>query len=157
MNFGAPIFLLNMLYYLHQHHQPLEHLDCVEYYSGAGVIAQSFVEQGLLSRTFDVLDKPTQEDATTPEGFLNSMFLSMSLKSLDAGGSLGHWGTVCSTWVFMSRSSTGRSAERPEGFANSECVAIGNCQVARMALILAYFIATLRHWILLSEPLTRPH
>lgn len=153
LHFGVPMILLNVLFYIHQHHQPIQNLDCVEFYSGIGVIAESFQEAGLRSRTFDIGAHRVQQDATSPEGFLNQMYLAMSTKELYQGGGISHWATVCSSWVFMSRDSTGRSSERPEGYQSRPCVAIGNCQVSRMCLILAFFAATLRHWIL-EQPAT---
>ncbi len=48
----------------------------------------------------------------------------------------------------MSRDTTGRSYERPEGFHRRPVVSAGNCQVARMCLVLMLLIASRKRWML---------
>ena len=64
------------------------------------------------------------------EGFLTALWMCMGMKV----GGLCHWGTVCSSWVFMSRSSSGRTAGHPWGLAldAGSSSRLGNIMVARM-------------------------
>ena len=48
----------------------------------------------------------------------------------------------------MSRDTTGRSMEHPEGHRRRPVVSEGNCQVARMVLILMLMVAGNKHWLL---------
>ncbi|CAJ1335972.1 unnamed protein product, partial [Effrenium voratum] len=54
---------------------------------------------------------------------------------------------VCSTWVFLSRSSTGRSAARPLGWTSRECV-------AGRVLVLLLIAHSIQVWWVLEQPLS---
>ena len=63
------------------------------------------------------------------------------------GGS--HRGTVCSSWVFLIRNSTGRTVSNIRGYTkDSQAVRQGNIQVARMALALLLLQVKGTAWIL---------
>ena len=54
---------------------------------------------------------------------------------LVVGGFSWH-GVVCSTWIVLSRASTGRSDVRPLGNRSQNCVAQGNLMVSRATLMI---------------------
>lgn len=60
----------------------------------------------------------------------------------EANGHFVKWsGLKCSTWVSISRPSTGRSFFAPEGNQERKCVAEGNQMAARCALVCALVFA----------------
>ena len=63
-------------------------------------------------------------------------------------GSLNHWGTVCSSWLWISRGTTGRSGWNPEGDRRSNSTRIGNCMVTRMTLMLFVLVSKKCLWVL---------
>ena len=144
LRMGFPMVLFNLLLVLNNVVPHMEQsLDMVEYYSGVGAIADAFRSHGYSSAEWDIKYSSTMHNACEPEGMANQLLLAQQLKV----GGLAHWATVCSTWVFVSRSSTGRSMTSPEGNEKQECVRIGNCQCARMCLTIMLLIACNKHWI----------
>ena len=145
LKLGMPMVMLNMMFSIAMQFPNLaQDLDMVEFYSGKGVVANAFRSSSFKAAKFDINRDRLFEDACTPEGFMTQLALAMRLK---VGQSLAHWGTMCSSWVFMSRSATGRSELRVMGDQQCRIVREGNVQVARMGLILLYFCCTLKGWI----------
>ena len=62
-------------------------------------------------------------------------------------GGLVHFATVCSTWVFMCRGSTGRSETNPMGKKTANNTH-ANVMVTRMIILLLYCIANRVQWVL---------
>ena len=143
IHMGLPLVMFNILFKLQQMQKVVCDLDCVEYYAGVGVIADAFAEYGYTSTKYDINIDATHMDACLPEGFLTSVYLFQRLRE----HGLGHWATVCSSWIFLCRDCSGRSFFNPEGHSDAEFVAKGNCQIARMCLIIALMIATSKHWV----------
>lgn len=85
-------------------------LDSVELFSGDQAITNAFLQKGLMAAPFD-RKHGEHQNIVSEEGFRQATGLVMRLRP---GGAL--WGApVCSSWVWISRSSTGRSKKRPEG------------------------------------------
>ena len=75
----------------------------------------------------DIEREPIYMDMNHNLGFLTSLTI---LHRLHEGGIM--WlATVCSSWVWISRSSTSRSPEQPMGREDSQSVASGNIMTAR--------------------------
>ena len=148
-----PIVLFNLLCFCNLAHRSASNgpscsrnFKCVEYFSGVGNVARAFDSRNLRSRTYDVIDDP-REDLNTPEGLLMALFLACCLMP----GGLAHWATVCSSWVFMSRSSTGRDKDT---FGNGSITCQeANMQVSRMIAIVMLLECLGVHWIL-EQPMT---
>jgi hypothetical protein len=68
-------------------------------------------------------------------------------------GSWVHFGTVCSTWIWMSRPTTYRKDWNPEGRVASETVAKANMMVSRTA-ILMLLVAARGGYVMLEQPAT---
>jgi hypothetical protein len=56
-----------------------------------------------------------------------------------AVGGFAHFAPVCSSWVFISRSSTSRSVAVPEGTMQTDAVRTGNTQAARHTVVWGAF------------------
>jgi hypothetical protein len=81
-------------------------------------------------------------------GWVNALQL---VRRLMRGG-LTHWATVCSTWIWMARSGTLRSEERPLGKRPwSDKVAEANAMVSRM-IVLLYLIVAQDSFFILEQP-----
>ena len=109
---GLPMLLLNALVFLAAVH-PIAQRDvaCGEFFSGVGHVASAFVEHNLKATEYDIARNPLFEDINSSEGFLSVLNM---IRAIQPGG-LGHWGTVCSSWVYLCRSSTSRTLSRPLG------------------------------------------
>jgi len=102
-------------------------LDCVELFSGEGQLSQAFVDMTMTSDRLD-LDLHPLHNMNKTSGLLHAIKLCLRLK---VGGIL--WcGVPCSTWVFMSRGSTGRSVGAPLGRASAPAVLSVNTLASRV-------------------------
>ena len=86
-------------------------------------------------------------DFVSGPGLMTAIGLMRRLKR----GGLQHWDTVCSSWVWVGRNSTGRSFLRPMGLARVPSVAVANCMVSRMALLAMYGLSK-RSLFMLEQP-----
>ena len=114
-------------------------LDSLELFSGAMQITRAMQQYGLNSVGYDKkYHKGDIEDLTSDQGFSRAMSLVLRLK---IGGSL--WAApVCSSWTFIGRSSTKRTASRPEGDGFNMRVRNANRMV--MLLTMLFLLAVSR-------------
>ena len=136
MKAGWPIAMFNLLAVVVAMVGPIpRNVQCVEYFSGVGQVAKAFREAGYNSRTFDIIDLGDLQNLNAAQGLATALVYALSL--IERG--LGHWATVCSTWIFLSRGSTGRRSGRVWGLPGrayiSENVAVANAAAARMIMI----------------------
>lgn len=120
----------------------------MEFFSGVGSVHRAFAQRGFCAAGFDIInvpDHPEFQSITTDCGFMSALQL---IRRLRTARGLSHWATVCSSWIWMSRSSTKRSIENPLGNLASEPVREGNAQVARMAVLIFFVLAKSAHWVL---------
>ena len=83
----------------------------------------------------DLLEHVLSQNLHTNEGFMYALQLARRVVP-HQGSTL--WGLVCSSWVWMPRSSTGRSSNKPLGRESAHAFADGNCMVSRMMLIVLF-------------------
>ena len=96
-------------------------LDGLEVFAGVGAIAQAGRAAGMSWETFDI-NNNSAEDIVDPAGL--ELVIGMALR-VRASGAL--WGAVpCSTWVWIARHGTGRTAQHPEGSAECARVVAAN-------------------------------
>ena len=160
---GVPILMFEILCAVTRlQGLPQRKLDLVEYFCGVATITQNFRLAGFCGIGYDIDKDNIHNDLCLPQGFLCALRL---LQSLSARG-LAWFATVCSSWVWMSRSTTGRG-DNPMGFAayrNLKTGALenslptlsawqGNVQVARSALLMCFAAAVGATWIL-EQPVT---
>ena len=140
-HYGAPAVLFAVLIYLSRLGPPQRDLDLVELFSGAGALASAFSEHSMNSEQFDVCHDPLH-DIRRVSGFLKAVQLVLRLKV----GALLWAGTPCSTWVWISRSSTGRSRGNPLGRTDQHSVSDANVTVSRVALLVLLAVARGACW-----------
>ena len=134
--YGAPATLLHMLAYLAALGTTQRDLHMVELFSGEGALATAFNENDMKSEQLDICRNPLH-DIRKVSGLMRACQLIMRLK---VGGLL--WsGTPCSTWVWIARSSTGRSRGNPLGRADQPCVSDANITASRVALLVLLAVA----------------
>ena len=112
------------------------------------MVKDSFHEAGVPAVGFDKVNNFEWQNFNSPKGFVTSLQWLSQL----APGSLCHWATECSTFVFLSRASTGRTSFNPSGW-KTDAVMSGNRQVARMSALILLLISICCIW-LLEQPST---
>ena len=123
-------------------------LDFVEYFSGQQAVTNGFDSLGLFALPYDVINDGRYQDLNSTWGFIHALQLLRMLEPLTG---LMWLGTVCSTWVFMSRNSTMRTVRNPRGDLRRRCVLKGNKQAARSAALIAFCFAR-RMGFVLEQP-----
>ena len=87
-------------------------------------------------------------DLLESAGFVHAVYQACRLKPA-ASGLLA--APVCSSWVFVSRHSTGRTAANPEGNPSSPSVQAGNLLTAR-TLVILWIAFALQAWFIVEQP-----
>ena len=122
-------------------------LDFVEFFSGDAEVSKAFRRRGKAGVSFDI--RHTHEmDMVTSLGFSHGMQLGLLIRP----GGFCLLAPVCSTWVPMSRGSTGRTMSRPLGNPGQACATTANIMVARCVLIVLTLSARGVWWVLGSVP-----
>ena len=119
-------------------------LVLLELFCGVAAVTRAFAEAGLPAMGCDYLKDPDTNDMLSSAGFLHA--IAMTLK-LDPQAGFLWLATVCSSWVWICRSSSKRSREFPLGVpcrSNREA----NCMVARCCLLMVLCIAKGCAWCL---------
>ncbi|CAL1126464.1 unnamed protein product [Cladocopium goreaui] len=129
-----PKRLLVILTLLSQIELPPSHEanDFVEVCSGQGELSRALWRSGRQGKAFDVVYSKNHNLLRTV-GFLSVL---AAVRNTRAGGLL-FFAPPCSTWVFLSSPSTGRTWLDPEGYP-TKCVLLANIFVMRMLYILFY-------------------
>ena len=110
-----------------------EDLDFIEYFAGAEAWGKGMRSRGWHGLSIDIKQNNDLHNIMTVRGFIAALVWTMRLKSELA---IQHMGIVCSSWVWMSRASTGRSSSDPMGDNSSAVVRHANCMVARCCIII---------------------
>lgn len=84
-------------------------------------------------------------DFMSDAGIFHAIALARRVKPVTG---LQTFATVCSTWVWICRSSTLRSPQNPLGNTSSPAVAEANAMVSRMALLICFLSARFIGWVL---------
>ena len=100
-------------------------LDLVEWFAGLGQIERAGVLAALAAAGYEISRDPQLQNFLADQGFLKAIRLNKSTRP----GSLDHWGTVCSSWVWQVRAVTKRSFMRPMGDCSVSHTLWGNCMV----------------------------
>jgi len=103
--------------------KPVCDIDCIDFFAGAARIKKSFRSLGFQAISYEKTDDPSHQDLLSFEGFITALIFVMRLKP----SGITHWGTVCSTWVWVSRGATKRSAATPLGDQGMQCVREAIC------------------------------
>ena len=102
-------------------------LQSVEFFAGDKAYTNAKAKLGYMAVGFEIKDDPTMMDFMSPLGFLYAISLCCQLKPASQSISA----PVCSSWVWMSRGSTGRTRYNPLGNRWVQCVRTGNAMVSK--------------------------
>jgi len=105
-------------------------IDAAEFFAGDMAITSNLQTLGFSAFPFELKLDGTGHDILSDSGFCFAMALMCKLRR----GGLAWFGIVCSTWVFMSRASTGRHYSAPLGNL-SEVVASANKMASRVVML----------------------
>ena len=146
LTLGVPIAFLNILLWCELVMGPSPNdLDCIEYFCGVGTVHSSFREHNYNAVGYD-RNHGALQDINTPAGFLTALQWARRLKP---GTGFSHWAPVCSSWIWISRGSSGRTATGDlHGNCENSSVRAGNKMVYRVALIIMYLVAKQTMWII---------
>ena len=106
--------------------------DCVEWFAGVGMVKRAFTEIDMCAFAYDWEIDRVNMDFCSIAGFILAMQICLGSKFR----SMQHFDILCSTWIWMARSMTERTAINPYGRSGRDCVANGNRMAARMVLII---------------------
>eukprot|EP00959_Pyramimonas_sp_CCMP1952_P473985 9502683-Pyramimonas_sp.AAC.1 len=88
--------------------------DFMEIFSGKKAVSRGVAHFGYHGISVDI-EEDLRHDFSTPHGFLLCLRALLVMKA----GSLLFMAPPCGTWVWVSRGSTQRSVERPEGMGSA--------------------------------------
>ena len=142
----APCILYQILFYITSLLPSVRNPDVqlVDFYMGRGHIKEEAERRGFRALGYEVLDDAVLQNACTLQGLITMVLYCMRL----GRNGVSHWGTVCSSWIFLSRNSTGRKKSDIRGYISCLAVRQGNTQVARMALALLLLQVRGAGWVL---------
>ena len=145
--FGVPrlLFYILAILFVRSEFDNSCNIDAVEYFSGKAQVTRNLALRGLVAVSFDILDDEVYQNINGILGWINALQILRRVKSATG---LAWLGTVCSTWVFLSRDSTMRSQQDARGDRNRRCVRAGNRQAARSAAIIAIAYCRKLAWVL---------
>ena len=118
-------------------------LCMLEVFAGQHEVTKAFRRRGRRSIAFEKLLDDKYMDVMTSIGFSHWVHLGLHMEK----GGMAMNAPVCSTWVFFSRNSTGRSQERPMGNRSQACVSEANTMVSRLVLAMYLYTAFGMFWI----------
>lgn len=148
---GMPMLFLNLLVFLEAVFPRSSDggLDMAELFSGVGHVHEAFLEKDFAGAVYDIHRHSLFEDVLSSEGYLT---LVRTVRNVKPGG-VTHWATVCSSWIYLSRASSGRSASRPLGFKSVGFVREANKMMARVSLLLV-FCTCMHIYFVHEQPVT---
>ena len=111
---------------------PLHGLVLVEWFSGVESPTRAFESYGFTALGFDIDKSKVFMDIINWTGFIQAVRLGRRIVPYKG---LQHFATVCSTWVWMSRSSTRRRDHNILGDRTSRPVICANCMVTLCCLL----------------------
>ena len=136
---GVPRCMLQVISLLLSKLPPLHPgLQHVEFFSGDGEVTRAQRRAGRFAAAFDLRDSQHQlQDFISDAGFANAVCLVLAL----VGGGQCTAAPVCSSFVWLCRSSTMRSLSRPLGNDDCRAVAVGNEIVSKLVLLITMLLA----------------
>ena len=148
-NLGAPFLFLMLVSHLcmSKIFPLVGDVTLLETFAGKKNVSKAFKERGHFVQTFEINDDPLLQDILSALGYLN--LIVGGLRTKQGGANVN--GPVCSSWVFLSRSTTQRSLLCPLGNPRVRCVAQGNEMVARLMLFILVMCMK-GVWWLIEQP-----
>ena len=153
INTLAPVLaalLLDVLLHLDEFKDTVRDIDALEFMSGQAEISKAAARVGLVSYGYDRSYSTCDiNNINTAVGFKRAMQLTMRVKRHGA-----IWmAPVCSSWIWLSRSGSGRTREAAHGNTAVSWVRSGNRMVVRLVLVM--IVAWIRGChLFLENPMT---
>jgi hypothetical protein len=142
--FGAPLIFLKIVYLATNPNTmgSMTPIDSLELFAGKKAFTNAVRDTGRVAIGIDLSDATTDlqsdlYDFLTARGFILATHFAARLGL----GAQHLTAPVCSTWVWMSRGSTGRSGLNPLGNLRSSKVSDANIMVSRVCLIIMICLA----------------
>jgi len=123
---APPIVYHTFLYCMMKLRAFSQDIDAIDFFAGVANVKKGLTMLRYRACAYDIINDEIYQNLLTDEGWLTAFAWVARLK--DTG--FTHWGTVCSTWVWISRHSTGRSKQRPMGDPSSESTVKANIMVS---------------------------
>lgn len=139
---GAPPVLLAAVAWALATRSITRDLDLVELFAGKGALTATFREGGRAAVAYDI-NAGAAENILTTAGWLRALTLVLRLRH----GALLWAGVPCSSFVFINRGTSKRSASNPLGSPTQPTVQLANEIVARVGLLLLLAIARGVGWV----------
>ena len=130
------------------HRRVVPDLDFLELFQGQGKLTQAMRRESWRCAGLDVCKSETQ-NILSAEGFRNHIFHIMRLRLFSC--SFVHFGTVCSSWIWMCRDHSQRKDWHPEGADLKADIQKANIMVSRTA-ILMLLAAARGAYVMLEQP-----
>lgn len=145
---GAPTSLLIAVSFVLSRYGDQRDLDFVELFSGEGHLASAMEAEGMSVARFEIKYNPDDNMLTTA-GWLRALRLICRLRH----GALLWAGIPCSSFVFLNRGTSHRTAQHPCGDEAVPSVKSANVIVSRVILLLLVAIARNAAWAV-EQPLS---
>ena len=120
-------------------------LDFVEFFCGAKAVTFALERLGLRGLGYDKIHDRSHQNMMSGLGFCCA--LCWLLRVTPDDGFVWE-GTLCSSWIWLSRGTTRRTRALPRGDQSSSSVVTGNALAARSAIIIAICYARGLSWVL---------
>ena len=129
-------------------------LHCLDMFAGQEAVKKAWERRGYAAVAYEILKGGVNHDLNSGPGFITAVIYCLRLRF----NGFSSWGTVCSSWIWVVMSTSGRTKQNPLGDSQKPFVASGNTMVARMSLLLLLLEARGCVW-LLEQPATSlmPH
>ena len=144
--YGAPLALFHLLAHIcDMNGGPMARdLWMADMYAGEGAVSKAFRSAGFTAAEFEILRSPTHMNSITPTGLMVACIFGLRL----APGGLSSWGTVCTSFIFVSQPQCRRSAANPLGDLRRPEVRAGNQMVSRMVMVILLILVRGGQWLL---------
>ena len=123
--------------------------DMIEYFAGCATLSRGFEFRSFKAWAYELKLDHILNDFLGLEGYLLAICLAFRLNTI----SLASFAPVCSSWVWISRSKTGRTVAYPLGFQDRYLVNAANIQVARCVMLIELLMVRAIHWVL-EQPMS---
>jgi len=155
LQFGVPLSIVQLVALVlnmqdtSEYDVPLGCLQFVEYFAGSCTVTRHLQAQGYQGVPYDKLFNNVLQNVLCYKGFCFAMWLACMV---DSAG-IVFLAPVCSSWVWVCRSGSGRCAAFPLGDTSKRFVRHGNAMVSRTVLLLWILEARGVFWVL-EQPLS---
>ena len=142
----APLALFHLLAHIRDmNHGPIgRDLWMADMYAGEGAVSKAFRSAGFAAAEFEIRRSRAHMDMLTPTGLMVATILGLRL----APGGLSSWGTVCTSFIFVSQPQCQRTPENPLGNLQRSEVRAGNQMVSRMVMVIMLILVRGGQWLL---------